>query len=197
MLIVGLTGGIASGKSTVAKLFAEKDIAVIDTDAIARALVLPEQPAYYSIIAHFGTDILNQDKTLNRRMLREIIFNNPTEKQWLEDLLHPLIRDEMLHKIGLVQSPYCVVVIPLLIEHYPYPHVNRILAIDIDEQEQIARAIPRDKMSEKLTREIIAQQASRLQRDKLADDIIYNNGSMEDLIKEVDKLHEKYLQLKH
>lgn len=197
MLVIGLTGGIASGKSTVAALFAEKGIDVIDTDVIAKTLTMPGQPAYETMVRHFGENILCEDKTLNRRKLREIIFNDQTEKKWLEDLLHPLIHTDMLEQIQHSHTPYTVAVIPLLVETYPYPYIHRILVIDIDEDVQIARAIKRDNMSEKLTKEIIAQQASKLQRDKFADDIIYNNDSIAALKEQVDLLHQKYLALTH
>ncbi len=193
MLIVGLTGGIGSGKSTVAKLFAEKGITVIDTDQLARDLTLPGQTALNKIIAEFGKNILLPDQTLNRAQLRQQIFTDPSKRRWLEDLLHPLIRAETKRLIESAKSPYCIVVIPLLFETQANPLINRTLVVDATEEQQIKRAKTRDHLSEKEIQAVINTQVTRQHRLNNTDDIISNNGELKDLIDQVEKLHIGYL----
>lgn len=195
MLTIGLTGGLASGKTTVANLFAQKNIDIIDTDIIARELVEPGKPAYQAIVAHFGDDILQDNKCIDRAKLRQLIFDNPRQKDWLEQLLHPLIREQVYIQINIKKSLYCIVVIPLLIENYPFPYINHILVVDAPKQLQIERAIKRDNITPILAKKILAEQASQLERLKYADDIIYNDGKTASLEEQVTKLHEKYLSL--
>lgn len=195
MLVVGLTGGIASGKSAVADLFAELDITIIDTDIIARQLVEPGQNAYQKIVDHFGTEVVNSDGQLNRAQLRQKIFTNPDEKQWLELLLHPLIRNITAQRIQLADSNYCIVVIPLLYETWPNPLLDRVLVVDCTPELQLQRLIQRDKLSDELAHSIIAQQASRTERLSLADDIIENNDNLTVLTKIVRKMDSKFRQI--
>jgi len=195
MLVVGLTGGIGSGKSTVAELFAEKNVPIIDTDIISRQIIQPEQPAFKEVVNHFGKSILQPDQQINRKLLREIIFNKPAEKVWLENLLHPIIRAEMVKQINSHYTPYCIAVIPLLIESKFNPMVQRILVVDATEDLQLARVKQRDSLSDELASSILKTQASRVERLKCADDIINNNGKLNDLKLQVQKLHLNYLTL--
>lgn len=195
MLVIGLTGGIGSGKSTVANLFAEKGITVIDTDQLARDITLPGQAALHKIVEKFGAGILLPDKTLNRAQLRKVIFADPHKRRWLEKLLHPLIRAEMQQLIAVATPPYCVVVIPLLLETAPNPLIKRILVVDAPEEQQIQRAKRRDKLSEEEIKAIINTQVTREIRLATADDIIYNDKTREQLFSQIEKLHQAYLAL--
>lgn len=195
MLVVGLTGGIGSGKSTVAKLFAEKGVTVIDTDQLARDLTLSGQPALNKIVAEFGKNILLSDKTLNRAALRQQVFTDPSKRRWLEELLHPLIRAETKRLIESAKSPYCIVVIPLLFETKPNPLINRILVVDATEEQQITRAKTRDRLSEKEIQAIIHTQVARQHRLDNANDIILNDGDLKHLIPQIEKLHLYYLKI--
>ena len=194
MLVIGLTGGIGSGKSTVAKLFQEKGIAVIDTDQLARDVVQPHQIAYKAIVEKFGDAILSHDGTLNRSALRKLVFADEKNRLWLEQLLHPLIYIEMQRHIAIATSPYCIAVIPLLLETGSHPLINRILVVDATEEEQIERAKIRDRLSEKEILAILQTQIGREKRLAAADDIIQNHR-MEDLPRQVEQLHEFYLSL--
>lgn len=191
-MVIGLTGGIASGKSAAAHFFAELGINVIDTDDVARQVVAPSQPAYSKIIEHFGSDILDEDQQLDRQQLRQIIFNNTDEKQWLEHLLHPLIREISANKIASSQSSYCILVIPLLFETWPNPLVDRVLVIDCLSSTQLKRLTERDAIDKTLAKKILQQQASRQQRLSIADDTIENNNSMIELRQAILTLHEYY-----
>lgn len=193
-LTIGLTGGIGSGKSVVATLFKQHGVTVIDADDIAKKVVEPGRPALLDIKAHFGEDYLLDGK-LNRTRLREHIFNLPEEKKWLENLLHPLIRQEMLDEINAATTPYCIVVIPLLIENHPHPLIKRILVVDTDESRQIQRTLSRDKTSEESVKKILEAQASREERLRLADDVIVNTSDLQSLEAQVAALHKKYLAL--
>jgi|SRR5580692_4093266 dephospho-CoA kinase len=195
MLIIGLTGGIGSGKSTVAKLFEKKGIAVIDTDQLARDITRPEKPALKKIIEKFGTDILLPNATLDRTKLRKLIFEDDHKRIWLEQLLHPMIRDELREQIQAAQSPYCIVMIPLLIETAPNPLINRILVVDAEKEEQLERAATRDNQTGSQIYSILSKQATRAQRLKAADDVISNMGTLEDLQGQVDALHKYYMSL--
>lgn len=192
MLVVGLTGGIASGKTTVANLFQELGVPVIDTDQLAREAVKPGSIALKKIVEHFGQTILTTDNQLNRRCLRDIIFNQPTEKQWLEQLLHPIIRQAVMSNIEKITTPYCIVVIPLLVENN-VNYIDRVLVVDVDEAIQIQRVMTRDDISKDQAQAILNQQATRQQRLAKADDIIQNDNSLAELTKEVQRLHQTYL----
>lgn len=195
MLVVGLTGGIGSGKSTVATLFAERHVPIIDTDIIAREVTQPGQAAFTSIVKHFGSAILLQDGKLNRQLLRETVFKEAKQRIWLENLLHPIIRKKMEQQIHETQAAYCLVIIPLLFEVEFYSIINRILVVDAPEDLQIARAVARDNASQAEIEAILKTQASRKDRLSRAHDVIINDGKLEDLAPQVERLHELYLKL--
>lgn len=189
MLIIGLTGGIGSGKTTVANQFASYGVPIIDADVIARDITLPNTFAFNEIIKHFGQHLLTQHGTLDRSALRQIIFNQPQERIWLENLLHPIIRDQIEQQIAQILAPYCIIIIPLLFEVESYPFINRILVVDSPPNMQIERVIQRDKTDQTQVEAIIKTQVSREFRLKGAQDIIVNDGSVTDLHQQVEKLH--------
>ncbi|MGK7244908.1 dephospho-CoA kinase [Buttiauxella agrestis] len=192
---VALTGGIGSGKSTVADNFSRLGITVVDADIIARQVVEPGQPALNIISEHFGPEILFQDGTLNRRVLRERIFSSPAEKQWLNALLHPLIHQRTQTEINQALSPYVLWVVPLLVENNLQQKADRVLVVDVSPEVQIARTIARDKVSREHAQQIIAAQATREARLNAADDVINNDGAPEKVAAHVDRLHRQYLEL--
>lgn len=195
MLRIGLTGGIGSGKSTVAALFAERAVPVIDADAIAHQLTRPGGVAIEPIIQTFGPEILAPDKSLDRKRLAARVFNDPVQRARLEAILHPLIRTEMQSAMRQLKAPYCLLVIPLLIETQQQDLVDRIAVVDVDVNTQLERAQARDGRSADQIRAIIAAQIDRSQRLKQADDCITNNGDVTALKGQVDALHRKYLSL--
>ena len=197
MMIVGLTGGIGSGKSEAARLFSYLGAPVADTDAIAHALTAPGQPALQEIAESFGKDALHPDGSLNRAYLRQRIFSDTDAKRMLESILHPLIRDEVVNILARnAPAPYQIVMVPLLFETGAYAGlIDRSLLIDCEESLQIARAMARSQLAETEVRAIMAAQCSRTQRLDLADDVIVNNGTLLDLEKQVREKHEKYIRL--
>lgn len=195
MLVIGLTGGIGVGKTTVSNLFSNLNVPIIDADVVAREVTKPGENAYTSIVTHFSNNILLPDQTLNRSKLRDIIFNNVNERKWLENLLHPIIRQQIQDKVMGLKGPYCIVVIPLLAEVNSYPFIDRILVIDSELSLQLERVRIRDKTSNAKVEAVINTQIDRETRLKFADDIIINNGSLEALGLQVQNLHQKYLQL--
>jgi len=195
MLKIGLTGGIGSGKSTVAKRFASLGAAVIDADEIARELVEPGQPALDDIVTEFGTEVITAKGELDRSGLRQMVFADPTRRKILESLLHPLIRAEMRHRADNIRDPYCVLCIPLLVETRQIDMVDRVLVIDSPERLQYCRIKQRDGLPDREIKAILAAQAKPADRLAVADDVIVNNGSEDDLYRQVDMLHKKYLQM--
>jgi dephospho-CoA kinase len=195
MLKIGLIGGIGSGKTTVANYFKEFGIHVIDSDQIAKQLTDKNQPAYLSIYKRYGGNILCQDDQINRRKLRSIIFSDSVERRWLEDLLHPLIRQTIQSEIALSHSPYCILVIPLLIETSSYDLVDRILLVDSTIDQQIKRTMQRDKTIKKYVINIIKNQASRKARIRAATEIIFNDGSLAELKNKTYQHHLIYLKM--
>ncbi len=197
MFIVGLTGGIGSGKSTVAQHFIKLGITCIDADLTAREVVQPGEPALDTISQHFGKTILLADGSLDRRKLREEIFANPLARQWLNELLHPLIRQRMLQQCQQANSSYCILMVPLLFENNLQSLVQRTLVIDVDEATQIRRTMQRDKTTEEQVKAIIAAQCPRQQRLMLADDVIFNSDEVTPLQRQhaVNTLHQTYLLL--
>ena len=194
MYVVAITGGIGSGKTTAANQFAALGIDVIDADVIAREVVEPGTPALTAIADHFGADMLGEDGTLDRRALRERIFNHPEEKLWLNALLHPQIRSEMLRQCAAASSPYCLLVVPLLVENGLTGLADRVLVIDVDEETQIERTCRRDGVSRAQAEAILAAQASRAERLAAADDVLDNqNGSSETISARILALHRTYL----
>jgi len=194
MLVIGLTGGIGSGKSTAAKCFEELGIHVIDADHIAREIVKPGTFVLEEILARFGQQILTEGQ-LNRSKLRELIFADPLQKQWLENLLHPLIRSRMQELAQQAPSPYCIMMIPLLLETKPNALINRILVIDAPEALQVSRTQARDKIPAGQVIRIMTTQTSRSQRLAAADDIIINDGDLAHLKEQVLKMHQRYVSL--
>lgn len=191
-LCVGLTGGIGTGKSTVADIFKTLGAPIIDADDISHKITQKNGIAYTPIISHFGKNILNTDGTINRKKLRDIIFQNPGEKKWLENLLHPIIRQTMHDRIQKIKAPYCICVIPLLAESSGIAFIDRILVVDTPIDTQIERAKKRDSATEDQIKKIIASQASQSSRIKIADDVIINDGDLKTLENKVRELHEKY-----
>ena len=194
-MIVGLTGGIGSGKSEVSRRFENLGIDVIDADVIAREVVGVDKPALKEIAEHFGQQILNVDETLNRSELRELIFNDQSEKEWLEKLLHPIVRTETIAQLEHSKSAYQILSSPLLLETNQYELVDRILIVDADESLQISRAMTRDTNKPEQIKKIMATQMSRAERRSKADDIIENHGDLKNLDMQVEQLHNFYMDL--
>lgn len=194
-MIIGLTGGIGSGKSQASKRFAQHGITVVNADVVAREVVMPGSTALINITRHFGEEILDTSGTLNRRKLRDIIFQSPAEKQWLEALLHPLINAEIRHQLNTSSSTYSILESPLLLETKQYELVDRIVVVDVSEITQIERASLRDKSNTQQIKAIMQTQLNRQERCARAHDIIQNHGSIDELDQQVDKLHQLYLTL--
>jgi dephospho-CoA kinase len=195
MFIVGLTGGIGSGKSTVADLFVQHGAALVDTDAIAHELTGPGGAAIPALRQAFGAIALRPDGGLDRAAMRNLVFSDATAKARLEAILHPMIRAESASRCAAMNAPYVVFAVPLLIESGTYrERCDRILVVDCQESTQLARVMARNGMSEAEVRAILAAQASRQARLAAADDVIDNDGSPEALPAQIEKLHECYLQ---
>lgn len=194
-LTIGLTGGIGSGKSAVSRFFSDLDIPIIDTDELSRELVEPGSPLLQDIKDYFGNSIILKSGELDRKQLREIVFQDTTKKQWLEKLLHPEIRHLLLKRLENISGTYAIVVVPLLLENNNYGFIDRVLVVDCPVDLQLDRAVARDKSNINEIKKIIASQIPRAQRLKQADDIIVNEGTLESLKAKVLELHEKYQQL--
>ena len=192
VLRVGLTGGIGSGKSTVCNLFKNIGVPVIDADEIARQLTEPAQPALQLIVDAFGANVLTGSGELNRAYLRKLVFHDDAARTMLEHILHPLIYKEIERSIRLLDHPYCIVCIPLLIERNVHGKVDRVLVIDAPEEQQIVRACKRDHTDRINILRIMQTQATRAMRLADADDIIHNDGDMISLRKQVLILHAAY-----
>jgi dephospho-CoA kinase len=194
-LLIGLTGGIGTGKSTVCKLFAERGIAVIDADAVAKELVALDQPALQAIVQEFGKGIIDAKGRLRRDRLRSIVFSDPERRKRLEKLLHPLILKEMLSRANRAGGPYCILCIPLLVETDQSSAVDRVLVVDAPQALQIQRVMERDHLTIDEIKAIMHAQASREDRLEAADDVIMNASDMTKLAEQVNALHQKYLAL--
>jgi dephospho-CoA kinase len=195
VLRVALTGGIASGKTTVANLFAARGVPVIDTDQIARDVVEPGTPALAAVVSVFGPDILDPDGRMDRRRMRERIFADRDAKLRLEAILHPAIRAEMERQSQAADGPYQVLVIPLFTEGGRRDHVDRVLLVDVPEELQIERLTLRDGVTRDQARASLNAQATRAERLAMADDVIRNSGRVDELAARVAELHEKYVTL--
>jgi dephospho-CoA kinase len=192
---VGLTGGIASGKTTVARLFAARGVTVIDTDEIARDVVGPGSAVLARVVEAFGPEVLNPDGTLDRRRMRELVFADPARRAQLEAILHPAILDEMERRSASAPGPYHVLVVPLLIESDLVLRVDRVLVVDVSEATQLKRLLARDAGSPSEALAILAAQVTPAERLARAHDVISNEGSLESLAAQVDELHVRYLAL--
>jgi dephospho-CoA kinase len=195
MLRIGLTGGIASGKSTVERLFAAYGIPIIDSDVIAREVVAPGTPGLAQVRARFGDEVLLADGGLDRRALRRLVFADPAARRDLEAIVHPLIRSAMAERSAAAGGPYQINVIPLLVEGGRRATLDRVLVVDCPEALQIERVMQRDHITEAEARAILAAQVSRSERLAAADDVIVNDGDAAALQAQVDALHAKYLRL--
>ncbi|MFT4817474.1 MAG: dephospho-CoA kinase [Pseudohongiellaceae bacterium] len=191
--VVGLTGGIGSGKSAAAEIFRTCGIEVIDADSLAREVVELGQPALGDIAAHFGSDILTAQGHLDRAALRKIVFSNPEHKSWLENLLHPLIAELLQRRLKATKSPYAILESPLLLETEQYKLVDSVIVIDVNEEIQIDRSVRRDGSDEAVIRSIIASQIDRAGRIQRADDLVSNEAGLEQLREKIETLHSKYL----
>lgn len=194
-MIVGLTGGIGSGKSEVSSRFAKLGVNIIDADVVAREVVALGSHSLKAIAEHFGSHILKQDGTLDRQKLRELIFENLSEKTWVENLLHPVIRSEIIDQINKSTSIYTILSSPLLLETSQHELVDRILVVDADEKLQLARASLRDLNNTEQIKKIMSTQMKRPARCAKADDIIHNHGGIEELELQIHQLHSRYLEL--
>jgi dephospho-CoA kinase len=195
-LRIGLTGGIASGKSTVERRLTELGVPVINADDSARAVVARGQPGLAAVIARFGDGVLTRDGELDRAAVRNLIFQSPEKRRDLEAILHPLIREHMKQQTLTAIGPYLVLSIPLLVEGgASRDRIDRILVVDADESHQIQRLMSRDSVSAEQARSILAAQASRADRLKAADDVLVNSGSVPELRQAVDRLHQRYLEM--
>lgn len=192
MLIIGLTGGIGSGKSTVAEMFQTLGAPIIDMDLIARQVVEPGQPALEKITQTFGASLIDVNGHLNRQQLSEIIFDSTDKRHQLEAILHPLIRQEAERQLAELDATYCIVVIPLLLESDQRSLIDRILVVDAPEHLQISRTVQRDGMSAIQAEKILATQVDRQSRLGAADDIINNTGELNELRLQVEKLDQQY-----
>lgn len=194
MFVVGLTGGIGSGKSAVTRLFESLGILVIDADQVAREVVEPGEPALDKIASRFGKDALLETGSLDRRYLREVVFAEPKQRNWLEQLLHPIIRDRIMLKLEQSSSRYTILASPLLLETDQHLLVNHVIVVDATEAQQIERTIERDQSNTEQVKAIIAAQMSREERLSKANDIIDNSGTEADLMPLVEKLHKAFLK---
>jgi len=196
VLSVGLTGGIGSGKSAVSETFSRHGVPILDTDIIARELVEPGQPALQEIVSQFGKHCLDAGGRLDRRQLRRIVFADPAQRRQLEAILHPRIRQTVKQRQVALSAPYCVVVIPLLVETGAMTDlVQRVLVVDVPVSVQTTRVKARDHLDDSEVQRILAAQASREQRLAVADDVLVNDGDLHQLHSAVARLHRQYLQL--
>ena len=194
-LRIGLTGGIASGKSTVADFFAELGVPVVDTDLIAREVVSINSPALEEIRTAFGPDVISADGTLDRAAMRKIVFADDGKRRLLESILHPRIRELAFRRADQASAPYVIIVVPLLFESPMRNAMDRILVLDCSVETQLKRLLARDCETEEQANKIIAAQATRDERLSIADDVITNDGDLEATRREVGRLHRRYLAL--
>lgn len=189
MYVVGITGGIGSGKNAVTDLLANLGIIIVDADVVAREIVDKGQPALSQIAAHFGAEVISATGELNRAILREKIFSDPNAKTWLEALLHPIIRKSIVEQLRASKSPYTVLSSPLLLETDQYKLVNTVIVVDASEENQLVRTVKRDCSSEQQIKAIMAAQLPRKERTAKADRIIDNNSDLQSLEQQVKQLH--------
>lgn len=192
--VVGLTGGIGSGKTTVANIFHELGVQSVDADLVAREVVMPGEPALDAIVQHFGQAILHPDGQLDRAALRARIFANEAEKQWLNQLLHPQIRQRLLQQLQSCTTSYALLIAPLLLENKLQIYTDRVLVVDIPEDLQLSRTVQRDQVTAEQVRNILSSQLARAERLALADDILLNTIPVSELKPQIQQLHLSYQQ---
>ena len=192
-MIIGLTGGIGSGKSAAANFFQNEGISVIDTDQLARKVIEKDTPGYSKVVDSFGANILDNNDSIDRAKLREEVFHDNEKRKILESITHPLVRELMVQKISSSTSPYSIIMVPLIFETNSAKNYDRVLVIDCDVEIQLARAMNRDENSADLIQKIIDSQCSRSERLSIANDVIPNNNSIEDLKKRSLAMHNFYL----
>ena len=195
VLTIALTGGIGSGKTSIASIFKSLGVPIIDSDTISKKIILPGKPCFKDIVNEFGEEILTNKGTIDRYKLRDIIFNNDKARIKLENIIHPVVFKNIDTEISLINYPYCLVIIPLLIETKSTERFDRILVIDALESLQFERIVKRDDISPILIKKIIKTQAKRKERLRYANDIIVNNDTIMNLNKSINTLHKKYLGL--
>lgn len=195
-LLIGLTGGIASGKTTVADLFQQHfDIEIVDADIVAREVVEIGTSGLKHIVEHFGQSMLSSEGNLNRQAFRERIFSHPDEREWLNNLLHPMIHQRMVENLSHVQSPYALLVVPLLIENNLQSMADRVLVVDVEPELQIQRTMERDNISRIQAENILASQTQRQTRLQHADDVVLNGAERDTLLPQITQLHQQYLAM--
>lgn len=194
-LRIGLTGGIASGKTTVAGFFANLGVPVIDTDVIAREVVAKGAPALDRIRDTFGDTVFNDDGSLDRQAMRNLVFSDADKRQQLEGILHPQIREAAVKQAGAVTAPYMIIVVPLLVESPLKEFMDRVLVVDCGEDFQLDRLLARDTENEQQARRMIAAQASRDERLAIADDVVLNDADLDQTRTKIEALHKEYLEL--
>ena len=195
MLIIGLTGGIGSGKSVASDKFKSLGIVVVDADVASRTVVEPGKPALKEIQDHFGSGIITAEGKLDRNKLREIIATDAKERKWLESVLHPKIGEQITKEISESTSVYTLFVAPLLLETNSQEMCSRVVVVDVPKDVQIRRTAKRDKVSPNQVEQMVAAQMEREKRLEKADDVLFNSGTIEDLEKQVEELHKKYIQM--
>ncbi len=195
MLIIGLTGGIGSGKSVASDKFKSLGITVVDADVASRTVVEPGKPALKEIEDHFSSAIITAEGKLDRNKLREIIATDPEERKWLESVLHPKIGEQITKEISESTSVYTLYVAPLLLETNSQERCARVVVVDVPKEVQIRRTAKRDKVSPNQVEQMVAVQMEREKRLKKADDVLLNSGTIEDLEKQVEELHKKYIKM--
>ena len=194
-MIIGLTGGIGSGKSAAADFFQNEGISVIDTDQLSRKVIEKDTPGYSKVVDSFGTNILDNNDSIDRAKLREEVFHDDEKREILESITHPLVRELMVQKISSSTSPYTIIMVPLIFETNSAKNYDRVLVIDCDVEIQLKRAMARDENSADLIQKIIDSQCSRSERLSIANDVIPNNSSLEDLKARSLAMHNFYLRL--
>jgi dephospho-CoA kinase len=195
MFVVGLTGGIGSGKTAASDHLAGKGVSVVDADICARIIVEPGRPALNAIRQRFGDHVIQQDGALDRRALRDIVFADSNARKDLEAITHPAIGEEILRQLRLSSSPYTLLVSPLLLESSQHKMAQRILLVDVPETLQLARTATRDKVAEAQVKAIMAAQMSREEKLRRADDVVSNAADLPHLYRQLDRLHETYLKM--
>ncbi|MEL0082818.1 MAG: dephospho-CoA kinase [Gammaproteobacteria bacterium] len=194
-LIIGLTGGIACGKTTASDFFADKGVEIVDADLVAREVVEPGQPGLTQVVDAFGESILQDDGALDRQKMRDIVFADEHKRKLLESILHPLIRQRLKQQLAQAQGAYVIFSVPLLVESGMNQLADRVLVIDVSDEAQLLRLIERDGASRQQAEAIIAAQISRDLRNDAADDIIDNSGSLEHFLKQLESCHQRYVRL--